>query len=130
MLAGEITILVVFLLNACLLIGIGIPLATGSVRPNPLYGFRTKQTLQDPEVWYPANRVAGFWLIGTGLAVAGVAGCTFFARVGLPGAPLINLVPLGVGIVGMILHGSLVIRRASKDQAKGKRIEPHDALRE
>jgi len=28
---------------------------------NPLYGFRTKKTLQDPEVWYPTNRVAGFW---------------------------------------------------------------------
>jgi SdpI/YfhL protein family len=114
MYAGEVVILVVFLLTSCVLVGLGIPLAMGLVRPNPLYGFRTPATLQDPGVWYPVNRVAGWWLAATGVAVGGLATCTFLARLGLPAAPLLNLAPLMVGIVGMILHGTLVARRVAE----------------
>jgi hypothetical protein len=109
--AGDIIIFVVFLLNSCVLAGVGVPLALGRVGPNPLYGFRTRATLRDPVVWYPVNRVAGRWLAATGAAVACCAGLTFFARLGLPAAPLVNLVPLVAGIVGMIIHGTLVARR-------------------
>src|SRR3954464_13711487 len=100
--AGDITIFIVFLLNSAVLVGMGVPLARGLVPPNPLYGFRTSATLRDAGVWYPVNRVAGWWLCATGVAVACSAAFTFFARLGLPASPLLNLVPLMVGIVGMI----------------------------
>jgi hypothetical protein len=114
--AGDIIIFVLFLLNSCLLVGIGIPLGMGVVRPNPLYGFRTQATLRDPAVWYGVNRVAGFWLAATGVTVAVVAICTFLLRFGLPAAPLVNLVPLAMGIGGMIFHGMLVERRVTESR--------------
>jgi uncharacterized membrane protein len=84
------------------------------VPPNPLYGFRTPATLQDPSVWYPVNRVAGRWLAATGVGVACSAAFTFLARLGLPAAPLFNLVPLMAGVGGMILHGTLVARHLAE----------------
>ena len=116
MYTGEVVILVVFLVNSCVLVGLGVPLALGRVGPNPLYGFRTPATLRDPAVWYPVNRVAGWWLIATGAAVAVVAPCTFFGGLGLPAAPLVNLVPLSVGIPAMIIHGTAVSRRVAARQ--------------
>jgi hypothetical protein len=107
MYAGEVVILVVFLVNSCVLIGMGVPLARGLVPPNPLYGFRTSATLQDPGVWYSVNRLAGWWL-------ATVAACTFLFRLGLPTAPLVNLAPLAVGVGGMILHGTHIARRLAE----------------
>jgi hypothetical protein len=43
-----------------------------------------------------------------------VAASPFLARLGLPAAPLLNLVPLAVGVVGMILHGTLVARHLAE----------------
>src|SRR4051794_34679527 len=101
MYAGEGVILVVFLVNSCVLAGLGGPPALGRVGPNPLYGFRAAAPLRDPAVWYPVNKVAGYWLGATGVAVAAVAASTFLLRLGLPAAPLINLVPLMAGTAGM-----------------------------
>jgi uncharacterized membrane protein len=36
----------------------------GMVPPNRFYGFRTPRTLASPEVWYPANRASGVFMIG------------------------------------------------------------------
>ena len=40
-----------------------IPMILGKVPPNWLYGFRTPKTLSSPEVWYPANRAAGWFMV-------------------------------------------------------------------
>ena len=40
-----------------------IPMILGKVPPNWIYGFRTPRTLSSPEVWYPANRVAGWFMV-------------------------------------------------------------------
>ena len=57
---------------AQLLIGVGFPLLIllvslpmilGKVPPNGAYGFRTPKTLSSPEVWYPANRAAGWFVL-------------------------------------------------------------------
>jgi uncharacterized membrane protein len=39
------------------------PLVLGLVPPNELYGFRTKETLADRDVWFRGNRFAGVMLI-------------------------------------------------------------------
>ena len=50
-----------------LLVILAIPMIMGKVPPNNLYGFRTKKTLSDPEIWYPANAYAGKWLLVWGV---------------------------------------------------------------
>jgi hypothetical protein len=37
------------------------------VRPNNWYGFRVRQTLTDPDVWYAANTYAGKYLFAVGV---------------------------------------------------------------
>ena len=90
----------------------------GWVPANPIYGFRTGNTLHDPDVGYPTNRVAAFWAIATGIVAAGVSTSTFYAEIGLPASAWINLVPFVIGIVGALLHGFLVIRRVTRDKQK------------
>jgi uncharacterized membrane protein len=53
-----------------LIVILGIPMMLGKVRPNRIYGFRTRRTLSDPDIWYPANRAAGLAMVVTGLAMA------------------------------------------------------------
>jgi hypothetical protein len=35
--------------------------------PNRVYGFRTPKTLSSPGIWYPVNRIAGWWTIAAGV---------------------------------------------------------------
>src|SRR5690242_18008949 len=82
------------LLIPCIVfIAMGIPFVLGVVPPNRIYGFRIKRTLQDPAVWYPANRVTGLWSIWTGIAAAGVSVATLVLGLRLPTAALIDVVP-------------------------------------
>lgn len=45
---------------------LAIPLMRGKVKPNSWYGFRVSATLDNPDVWYPVNAVAGKWLLVLG----------------------------------------------------------------
>ena len=45
------------------LILVAIPLALRKVRPNVVYGYRTRATLSDEDVWYDANAYFGSRLI-------------------------------------------------------------------
>ena len=98
----------------------GFPFSSSWVPPNPLYGFRTPATLQDADVWYPVNRTTGLWLVVTGAVTGGVSIWTFAAGFGLPAAPLVNLTPVVLGVVVMIVHGSVVSRRlkTSREEAE------------
>jgi uncharacterized membrane protein len=59
--------------GACLLmIGLSIPLIRGRVKPNAWYGLRVSYTVDNPDVWYPANRYAGKLLLVYGLVLLGV----------------------------------------------------------
>jgi uncharacterized membrane protein len=57
--------LVAYLLPAVLAV-LAVPLALGMVPPNALYGFRTSKTRSSPDIWYPANRFAGWLMIAAG----------------------------------------------------------------
>jgi len=71
-----LTIFFVYALMGLLLAGLSVPLILSKVRPNIWYGFRTRLTLDNPDVWYPVNAWAGRRMLLTGLAaiVAGLAG--------------------------------------------------------
>ena len=86
------------------------PLALGRVPPNRIYGFRTAKTLSSPEIWYAANRAAGWFMIGAAavavavnLAVAGSVPEWSTERL-MPWLLGGNLVPLGAGLALSFLH--------------------------
>lgn len=64
-----ITLLVLYLAAGFLLILLSLPLIGEKIKPNPLYGFRVSQTLEDPGVWYAANRYAGKRLLAAGFSI-------------------------------------------------------------
>ena len=52
-------------------IGLGIPLALQKVPRNYLYGYRiNRYVMEDDDIWFAVNRVAGFHLVGAGIAFA------------------------------------------------------------
>ena len=51
-----------FVGSGTFLIVLSIPLIQGRIPPNAWYGFRVRRTLENPAVWYPANRYSG-WLL-------------------------------------------------------------------
>jgi uncharacterized membrane protein len=55
------------------LILVAIPLALRKVRPNVVYGYRTRATLGDEDVWYEANAYFGRRLIVASLCGAAAA---------------------------------------------------------
>jgi uncharacterized membrane protein len=65
--------MVAFILLGLLLAGLGVPLSMGKVPPNHIYGFRTRHTLSDPNIWYPANAYSGNLMTIAGLILAIVA---------------------------------------------------------
>ena len=60
------TRLVVGLFVPLLALALAVPLILEKVPPNNTYGFRTSRTLSAPEIWYPANRMAGWFMAGGG----------------------------------------------------------------
>ena len=46
-----------------LVLVLSIPMILGKVPPNSVYGFRTPTTLSSSEIWYPANRAAGWFML-------------------------------------------------------------------
>lgn len=51
------------------MIGLAVPLIQERVKPNHWYGFRLPLTLNNPDIWYPANRYAGWLLLIYGLVL-------------------------------------------------------------
>lgn len=50
----------IILLPLCLLlIGLAFPMINGTVSRNTTYGFRTRKTLSNDQIWYQANKFCG-----------------------------------------------------------------------
>src|SRR6185369_154259 len=61
-------LLFVFVLSGCVLSALSLPLIRRAIAPNPLYGFRVKRTLENPNVWYAVNEYAGRRLLVVGVS--------------------------------------------------------------
>ena len=97
-------LLIVFLVGGVLFIGLSIPLIQGNVGPNHWYGFRVRQTLNNPSVWYPVNSYSGRWLLGVGVAeivAATVLYCIPNVDVALYGS-IVGGVAVGGLLVGFV----------------------------
>lgn len=57
-----------------LMIALAIPMILKKVPRNPLYGFRTPHTMSSDEVWYEANRIAGWDLLVAGAVTLAILG--------------------------------------------------------
>jgi len=58
---------------------VSIPLILRRVPPNPVYGYRTRTTLRDADVWYKANAHFGRWFLAASIGTA--AAFLLFTRV-------------------------------------------------
>ena len=82
---------------------IALPLALRKVKPNPVYGFRTRSTLGDEALWYEVNaRFGGVQLVAS--ALGAVAALLLF-RPGLLPAGVVLPVSLGVLIAPAVAAG-------------------------
>jgi len=68
--------LLTYAIMGLMFVGLSIPLLKSKIPPNHWYGFRTRLTLSDPQIWYPVNALSARWLLWIGVAtlVAGLGG--------------------------------------------------------
>jgi uncharacterized membrane protein len=66
-------LLFVYVISGLLLAVIALPMIAGKIKPNPYYGFRVRETLENDETWYTVNRYAGKRLLVIGLVFAAAA---------------------------------------------------------
>ncbi len=72
------TLLILFVGSGVLLMLLSLPLLWGKVPPNGLYGFRIRATLDNPSIWYPANKYAAKRMLWSGAAFTVAAVVLYF----------------------------------------------------
>ena len=97
-------LLVMFLISGVILVAISIPLIRGRIAPNSLYGFRVRDTLDDPRTWYKTNKYSGKWLLATGLIFIAVCILAYnIPNIGLDTYSLVCmagfLIPITIGVI-------------------------------
>jgi hypothetical protein len=84
---------------------VSLPLIKRKVPPNRFYGFRTRETLASPDVWYPVNAFSG-WALLVASAISFVVVCLLsdeaLANQWIGAAAFI--VPVGLGLVATLLY--------------------------
>jgi uncharacterized membrane protein len=78
---------------------VSLPMIGNKVKPNRIYGFRTRRTISNPEVWYAANHYAGIHLFVAGICIALLA--VLLAL--LPGINLLSYTTINVVAMMVIL---------------------------
>jgi hypothetical protein len=94
-------LMLLFVGSGLLLAGISIPLIQRRIKPNYWYGFRTRHTLENPQVWYDVNAYAGRQLLVSGLMTA-------IAAIGLYLIPCITVDGYALGMTVFAL-GPLIV---------------------
>ena len=85
----------------CVIIAVAsIPIMLNLVPPNRLYGFRTRQTLADRELWFRANHFAGFaCFIASAVSAFIFLARPEYASARSPAGVVVFLVPLVIALV-------------------------------
>ena len=99
-----ITLMLLYAVAGIVLIAFSIPLYLGKIKPNGLYGFRVRKTIEKPEIWYLVNKYGSRWLMLTSLVVVVCAiGFTFIPGLSIDGysniCTLAFVVVMTVGLV-------------------------------
>ena len=61
-----------------LMVLVAIPMMLGIIKPNRVYGFRTKKTLSNEKIWYKANAFGGWALFLGGLVILAATGLIYY----------------------------------------------------
>ena len=102
----------VFLFCGLLFIGISIPLILEKIPPNRWYGFRTRKTLSNKEIWYKANKYMGrdFVILG-GLVVLYNLVLFIFKPPFLSFEPTGNLILVNSGVLVVLVRSVLYLKK-------------------
>jgi uncharacterized membrane protein len=93
--------LVLFVAAGLLLTVLSIPMVYRKVPPNSWYGFRVRATLENEDVWYPANEYAGKRLFWVGLSTV-VSALVLFLL------PIPNIGVYASAVGGIVVVGLVV----------------------
>ncbi len=107
----KILLLLLFVAAGLLLTVLSIPMVYRKVPPNYWYGFRVRATLENEEVWYPANEYAGQRLFWVGLSTVVSALVLFLlpvSNVGIYASAVGGIVM--VGLVVTLVQSFLCLR--------------------
>ena len=97
-----------FLLPCGIIAVASIPLILSIVPPNGVYGFRTRQTRKNRELWFRANRFAGCALF----IAAGASAAIFIARPEYAsGRSLVGLAVLVVPLITALVASIAYLRQ-------------------
>ena len=110
---NPVYVVLLFAFIGLLFIVLGIPLKQGAVPPNYFYGFRTRKTLSDKEVWYAINRVTGIDMIGAGVAIVATSLVLLAIRnwISLDAVVFILLAVMIISFGYMAIHGFSLLRQ-------------------
>lgn len=90
----------ILLISSGLLIILSIPLILAKIKPNGLYGFRTKKTLSNEKIWYQANKFTGWMLLLAAFITGLISLLLGFSKNNYPEyTPLLLLLPIIVSII-------------------------------
>jgi hypothetical protein len=118
----KIILLVLFLITGSVFVGLSIPLIRGRIGPNVWYGFRIKRTLENPAIWYPANRYAAWQLLSLGIVLVFTAVALYFVpQLGFIGYAMTYLAVVLAGLFVNIVRSFLYLRRLSGPDAAGSK---------
>ncbi|MEW6103794.1 MAG: SdpI family protein [bacterium] len=104
---SKISLIISFLFVGLLEIGLSIPLILEKVPPNYLYGFRTKKTLSNKEIWYKANKYTGkdLLVIGLILLVGALILLIFRAKLSVLVIDYVGLVLILIPLLIVLVRG-------------------------
>ncbi len=118
-------------LLSALIAAFGVPLWLGKVSPNRFYGFRTPLTVNQPEMWYPINAIAGRDLVISGLLSSLLVLAGDFWTLG-PDEPLflaLWLTPILVGVVHSFWAASAYVGEQIAPPQEAPEVEAQSAER-
>ncbi|MET0386456.1 MAG: SdpI family protein [Polyangiales bacterium] len=114
--ASDVTAVIMMVHTGAIMTLVALPLWRRKVKPNKLYGFRLRSTLQNEALWYEVNAATGrdLTLVGVGLLVLtlGLA----FAGASAMWVSMSGLAWLTLGVSAMVAHGYLVVGRWERAQ--------------
>lgn len=103
-----------------LFVALGYPMYRRMVGPNTIYGFRTVQTISDPDVWYPVNERSGKHLIIIGLVLIVVGALSLIVARSESRQQIIIGIALLISLGGAIASAVVCYRMAKQLAAERK----------
>jgi hypothetical protein len=102
-----------------LLILVSLPLLWGKAPPNELYGFRVRATLENPRIWYAANKFAVKRMLLAGTVFVAAAVALFFipcisGDVYSLGCLFLFAVLFGIGLIQSVHSMRSLVRQFDK----------------